>query len=150
MEYDEDGNQTPLLKYTYYPSRMVGTGNYDISSLPPKVAAVYKETQQSVENKQNILAGIGIRALIESICIDQGIRKGNLYERIDQLEERSITTKEGKECLHKLRGLGNDAAHEMKSHKTSELLIALKVLEHMLDGTYAIPEEVKKTFPDKT
>ena len=57
-------------------------------------------------------------------------------------------TAEGADILHKLRVLGNDAAHEVKAHNSKQLELAMKIIEHMLDGTYIIPNKVQAVFPE--
>jgi hypothetical protein len=144
-----DGLSEQYFGYTYYPTRFEGNKNIDVYMLPEKVREIYQETVLAVENEQNILAGIGIRALIETICKDQNSTGKNLPEKIDFLHKKSIITEEGVNILHKLRVLGNDAAHEVKAHKKETLILALEVLVHMLDGTYILPQKIKKIFPEK-
>ena len=114
--------------------------------LPPNVQSIYQETILAIENEQNILAGIGVRALIETICKDLSAEGKDLYNKINSLKEKSIVTKEGVDTLHKLRVLGNDAAHEVKRHNKQQLSLAIQIIEHMLDGTYIIPHKVSKVF----
>lgn len=52
----------------------------------------------------------------------------------------------GLTLLHKLRVLGNEAAHEVKAHNSMQLELAMQIIEHMLDGTYVIPARVKSVF----
>ncbi len=134
-------------RITYYPGRTEGLRAINIYLLPITVQNIYQETILAIENEQNILAGIGIRALIETICKNQQAEGKNLFDKINSLKEKSILTNEGAETLHKLRVLGNDAAHEVKAHDRNQLLLALQIIEHMLDGTYIIPQKVSKIFP---
>jgi len=64
------------------------------------------------------------------------------------LRDQSIVTPEGAEILHKLRVLGNQAAHEVKAHNSKQLGLAMKIIKHMLEGTYIIPDQVRSAFPD--
>lgn len=130
----------------FYPGRTVGLKKIDSDLLPFNVQGIYQETISAIENEQNILAGIGIRALIETICKDRSAVGKDLYGKINWLHEQSIVTKEGVETLHKLRVLGNNAAHEVKKHNHQQLSLAIQIIEHMLDGTYIIPHKVAKTF----
>ena len=146
-DYDFDENGFSYYSTEkYYPARTEGLKGISVYLLPDSVQAIYQETILAIENEQNILAGIGIRALIETICKDKLAKGKNLYEKIDDLKEQSILTKEGAETLHKLRILGNDAAHEVKSHNTDQLSLAIQIIEHMLEGTYIIPHKVSSTF----
>ena len=83
---------------------------------------------------------------METVCKDLETKGSNLYEKINSLQDKSIVTTEGADTLHKLRVLGNDAAHEVKSHNSQQLELAMKIIEHMLDGTYIIPNKVQNVF----
>jgi len=131
---------------TYYPGRSAGLKAIDSYLLPSVVQSIYQETVLAIENEQSILAGIGIRALIESICKDLNAEGSNLHDKINSLHDKAIVTTEGVATLHKLRVLGNDAAHEVKKHTKQQLSLALQIIEHMLDGTYIIPNKVSDAF----
>jgi len=131
---------------TYYPGRSAGLKAIDSYLLPQGVQDIYKETVLAIENEQSILAGIGIRALIETICKDLNAEGNNLHDKINSLREKAIVTPEGVVTLHKLRVLGNGAAHEVKKHTNKQLSLALQIIEHMLDGTYIIPNKVSEAF----
>ena len=147
-EYDH-GNIYHPEAIKYYPGRTEVMISIESHLLPPSVQKIYQETILSIENEQYILAGIGIRAIIETICKNLKAKGNNLYEKIDALESRSIVTKEGSETLHKLRVLGNDAAHEVKAHNSRQLELSMQIIRHMLEGTYIIPERVAEVFPKK-
>jgi hypothetical protein len=142
-DYDcESNTKYDIETIKFYPGRSAGLKAIDSYLLPLNVQDIYKETILAIENEQNILAGIGIRALIETICKDLEATGKDLYNKINSLQEQGIVTKEGVETLHKLRVLGNDAAHEVKKHNQQQLSLAIQIIEHMLDGTYIIPHKV--------
>ncbi|WP_068828059.1 DUF4145 domain-containing protein [Pseudomonas sp. BMS12] len=142
-DYDHESNtRYDIETIKFYPGRSAGLKAIDSYLLPLNVQDIYKETILAIENEQNILAGIGIRALIETICKDLNAAGKDLYNKINSLQEQGIVTKEGVETLHKLRVLGNDAAHEVKKHNQQQLSLAIQIIEHMLDGTYIIPHKV--------
>jgi len=147
MEYDHSGSYYPET-IKYYPGRTEGIKSIKSHLLPHSVQQIYQETILSIENEQYILAGIGIRAIVETICKDLEAEGNNLHQKINTLKDRSIVTIEGAETLHKLRVLGNDAAHEVKAHNSRQLELAMQIIEHMLDGTYIIPERVQRVFPN--
>lgn len=146
--YDDEGNSCSYAVETikYYPGLVEGLGSIDTSMLPAKISGIYRETLHSIENEQYILAGIGLRAIIETVCKDLDASGKNLHAKINSLKEMSIVTAEGVETLHRLRVLGNDAAHEVKAHNSQQLQLAIKIIEHILDGTYLIPQKVKAVF----
>lgn len=115
--------------------------------LPEAIQGIYTETILAIENEQDILAGIGIRAIVETICKDRKATGQTLFQQIDALKTQSIVTPDGAEILHKLRVLGNSAAHEVKAHNSAQLSLAIKIIRHMLEGTYIIPVQVQRAFP---
>jgi hypothetical protein len=128
-----------------YPSRVAG--RHELSQvylLPPEVARIYKETHSALCDKQPVLAGIGIRALIETVCKEKVAQGGNLEKKIDSLVATGVLTKDGAEILHSLRVLGNVAAHEVQPHSEETLGIAMDVVEHLLQGVYVLPKVAKK------
>jgi hypothetical protein len=132
---------------TLFPSRNDGRSPIkDMHLLPTSAQRIYDETIKAVNNDQPVLAGIGIRALVESICKDKQAAGGNLAGKIDSLVSLGVLTPDGAKILHKIRTLGNDAAHEVKPHKPAQLGLALDVCEHLLQGVYVLPHHANKTF----
>ncbi|MBR9902713.1 MAG: DUF4145 domain-containing protein [Gammaproteobacteria bacterium] len=146
-DVDFDGHHINYV--TYYPQRSLSQPYLSIEFLPLKIHRIYKETISALNNEQRILASIGIRTLIEAVCSEVEAEGKTLYKKITDLKNKSIVTIEGETALHKLRILGNTSAHEAKPPSMEKLLTALKVVEHMLDGTYIIPDKIRDTFPDE-
>ncbi|MEX1185809.1 MAG: DUF4145 domain-containing protein [Gemmatimonadaceae bacterium] len=124
-----------------YPHRLPGRHTIqDTYLLPPTIRRAYEETVQALAADMPVLAGVGIRAIVESVCKDRGAQGINLEQRIDDLIAQGALTKAGAEILHSLRVMGNAAAHEVKPHSISALSIAMDVVEHTLNGLYIIPQ----------
>lgn len=70
----------------------------------------------------------------------------DLFEKINGLVVAGVLTKDGADILHKLRVLGNKAAHEVKAHSATELNLATDVVEHLLKAVYILPFHAKRTF----
>jgi len=118
----------------------------DSHILPSKVQRVYEETIRSLNGSQPVLCGIGIRALIETVAKEKQAPSRNLYGKINDLVSQGVLTQEGADILHKLRTLGNDAAHEVKPHSDLQLGLAMDVVEHLLQGVYILPHHANNTF----
>lgn len=146
-DVDDDGQSlTHLETVKYYPGRAIGPRLLEHWYLPRIVAQIYQEARAAVEGELLIIGGIAIRALLEAVCKDVDAVGDNLFKKLDDLHAKSLATKEGVAALHKLRVLGNRAAHESAAHSQSQLLLALEVMEHILMGTYVIPTKVASTF----
>lgn len=129
----------------------------DMLNVPQKLRRFYIETINAYNFEANTLCAAGLRALVEGICADNQIvngevivnrgkhnekkvKKNNLEGKISGLHEHGILTERNAETLHELRFLGNEAVHELALPSPSELLLAIKILEHTLEALYEIPE----------
>lgn len=143
----EDGSVGFEPDEELFPNPGVGrTSMIDVELLPAAVQRIYSETLKALTSQLPVLAGIGIRALIESLAKEKGATGKDLMARIDDLVVLGILSTDGAAILHKLRILGNEAAHEVKPHSEQTLGLALDVVEHLLQGVYILPHHARKTF----
>jgi len=70
----------------------------------------------------------------------------SLLLKIDDLVVKQILTPAGSTILHKIRTLGNEAAHEVKPHSEKQLGLAMDVVEHVLTDVYILPNKVETEF----
>jgi hypothetical protein len=123
-----------------YPNRVAGRHKLRESPiLSFEVGGIYDETHRALCGNQPILAGIGMRALIEAVCMEKGAKGGNLRDKIDALVGMGILTPNAAQILQTLRGLGNAAAHQVKPPDERALNIAMDVVEHLLRDVYILP-----------
>jgi len=115
----------------------------DVYDIPEITKTIYLETLEAVKHKLPTLAGMGIRAVIESICQEKKTKHRNLEGRIDELVCMSLLTHAGAKILHSIRLIGNAAAHEMKAPSMKQIIAALKVIDHLLLGVYVLPKEAE-------
>ena len=116
----------------------------DADELPPKVQLIYGEVIGAMNAQLSVLAGIGLRALIEAVCRDQKISGGNLQALIDGLATTGVLSKAQADILHGHRFLGNAAAHEVTSASPRELVAALDIAENVLRTIYVLPKLSKQ------
>ena len=150
-EPDDDGGYECAIFEDLYPSRVEGRKGLDedVRHLPSKVQRIYSETLQALNSQSPILAGIGLRALVETVCEEKSAEGSNLMKKIDDLTAKGILTPAGTKILHKIRTLGNAAAHEVKPHSEKQLGIALDVIEHLLIDVYILPKQVESVFDEE-
>ena len=113
---------------------------------PPNVREIYYEVIYALNAHLATLTGIGIRVLLETISKDRRAVGRNLKEKVDNLVDIGVLTTEGAQILHKIRALGNGAAHDATPHAPELLALAIDVLEHLLRGVYVLPQAAKRTF----
>lgn len=90
-------------------TRMLG-----VQYLPKSILPIYFETLEALNGRQPILAGVGIRALVESVCKHKRAAGRNLEKKIDSLAAKGLLSVKDTKILQKLRHLGNRAAHVLK------------------------------------
>jgi hypothetical protein len=141
----DEWDQVPQVDIFPSPNRG-RTALTDVHYLPTQISRIYDETLKALNSNQPILCGIGVRALIETICKDKNAPGKNLFGKINGLVTQGVLTREGSEILHKLRTLGNVSAHQVKPHTEQQLGVAMDVVDHLLQGVYILPMHAKRTF----
>ncbi|MDH4550870.1 MULTISPECIES: DUF4145 domain-containing protein [Pseudomonas] len=130
-----------------YPNRTAGRFKIEEHwQLPPEVRAIYDELITAMNSEQPILAGLAFRILIEMICKEQAAIGKNLFAKIDDLKTKGVLTNAGADILHKLRSMGNDSAHEAKPSTSKQLILAMDVVENLLQSVYIHPAQAKAAF----
>jgi hypothetical protein len=116
----------------------------DQTKLPPQLRKLYEEIEIAYEYEANLLAGIGLRMLIEAICLNQKIEGANLKIKIERLHSNGFIAKNDIPILDKLREIGNTTAHEIKGFSNYKLKYALEIVNHVLKSIYILPTFQKK------
>ncbi|MCK6396003.1 hypothetical protein [Zoogloea sp.] len=52
--------------------------------------------------------------------------------------------------LHKIRALGNAAAHEITPHSDRQLGLAMNIAEHLLKDVYILSKQAEAEFKDES
>ncbi|MHC8949598.1 DUF4145 domain-containing protein, partial [Sphingobacterium hungaricum] len=110
--------------------------------LPDKIRIIYIETIESLTNNCYLLAGVGLRTIIEAVCIDQKITGRTLENKINNLVKNKLITEKDGQRLHSIRFLGNDSVHDMDVPNENKLKTALEVIENLLKSLYLIDIEL--------
>lgn len=130
------------LSVEIYPKK--ARGNLDLQFVAPEVVrSIYDETCSAFSDGSYTLAGIGFRATIEAICIDQNISGKELSTKINNLSAKGLISKKDSIRLHSIRFLGNDAAHDIKKPTPASLEAALTIIEHLLTTVYLLDSKTK-------
>jgi predicted transcriptional regulator len=143
--YSQDGYEESFDEFKYYPKNLANhTLLKNRYHLPEKLKIVYIETLEALINDCYLLAGVGLRAIIEAICLDQNIAGRTLEVKINNLVKNKLITEKDGNRLHSIRFLGNDSVHEMDVPKVEKLRIALDIAEHLLKNLYLIDIDVNQ------
>lgn len=131
-----------------YPERIQGRIPIeDYLNFPTKTRRVYLETLKAPSNGMPLLAAIGLRSLIESICLEQKTKSRSLAKGIDELAGDGLLSQKQAEFLHSHRFMGNVAAHKIESPKPEHLIAALDIAETLLRTIYILPDIAKQIKP---
>lgn len=146
-----DEGWEPSVKERLYPGRLAGMktlGDEVEYYVPTEVYRIYSETIGALANGSPVLAGIGLRALLEAVCKERHAGGKDLHKKIEDLQRQGILTQVSATILHKIRALGNAAAHEVKPHPEHQLALALGIVEHLLNDVYILPKKAEHGFPE--
>jgi hypothetical protein len=112
--------------------------------IPAPVWKMYKETLDALNANIRTLAGGGLRATVEAICLDNQIKEGGLQSKIDELAKRSLLTIAQAELLHEERYLGNAALHELTTPSAQDIEDGLRIVEGLINTIYILPSKAKR------
>jgi hypothetical protein len=152
FDFDERTGETFLNETVkLFPNRISGRAAMrEAHLLPFNVYRIYQEAHGALCAELSILAGLGLRALVEAVCVERQVTKGNLQDKIDALATGGHITPAGSKILHSLRFMGNAAAHEVKAHTPQQLNAAFDVVEHLLQGVYVLPSQAASLPTEKS
>ena len=137
----DEGEEYSVDHEEIYPGRISGRGKIKhYWKLPPEVLRVYEETITALSYKLTLLGGIGIRALLDTICREKHATSKDLYNKINDLVNIGVLTNGDAAILQSLRDMGNDAVHEAKAPDSYALNNAMDVVENLLTKVYILPK----------
>jgi hypothetical protein len=144
----DDGNDYIDINFPYEDDEL----DYDISllsrkeqlGLPKLLRDLYEEIEGAFIDDLKILAGVGLRMLIEALCLEQMIKGKNLQEKIKNLHLSGLISANEVPILDKLRLIGNFSAHEVRGLSIGKLEYALDIVNHVLKSIYVLPKINKK------
>ena len=130
-----------LIQSAYYPPRKkrYALSAKEIHELPILIRHIYTELKDAFGSNLLILAGAGLRTLLEAVCNDKGAGGSKLSEKIDSLANMDLLTKNDAALLHRIRNIGNEAVHESKKHDKNLLKRAIRITENLLYKIYIEP-----------
>jgi hypothetical protein len=112
--------------------------------IPEAVWKLYRETNDAVNSNIRTLAGGGLRAVVEAICLDKKISSGNLQQKIETLANQGFLTKTQAELLHEERYLGNAALHELATPSAQDIEDGLGIIEGLINTIYVLPSKAAR------
>jgi Domain of unknown function (DUF4145) len=144
-DWDPEDENALLVRRLLFPGRIAGRPPLrDAYHLPWDLQKIYAEARSALMQGLPVLTGIGIRAIVETVCNERGAMGANLFQKINSLVTLNLITQQEATVLHDLRFMGNEAAHKVKAHRSDELNLAFDVVEHLLNTVYLLAEQTKR------
>lgn len=144
-DWDPENDNELLLRRDLFPGRIAGRPPLsDAYLLPWELKRIYEEARSALMQGLPVLTGIGIRAIVETVCNERSATGKNLFKKINSLVTLDLITQQEATVLHDLRFMGNEAAHKVKAHRSDELNLAFNVVEHLLNTVYLLAEQTKR------
>lgn len=118
---DKDGHPIAGLVFRAEPFLVERRAVRDLEKLAV-VGPVYHEAILAFNASARVLAGAGLRAVVEAICQHNAIHDRGLDKKISRLTSMGILTESQAAALHELRYIGNAALHEQSTPSYEQLI----------------------------
>jgi hypothetical protein len=126
----------------YYPKRLKHSIQPKVfPNLNDKLSVLYKEIVTCFNEDCLLVCTIGLRALVEGICVERGltdeITGRDLGVKIDGLN-KLLPSLNLIGALHAFKVTGNEAAHRLEALNRDDLRRGIEVMEHLLNHFYEV------------
>jgi hypothetical protein len=119
-------------------------------ALPERLGNLLSEVYLAINHNLLTLASMGLRAVIDMVCVEQVGDKGNFREKLTALCKLEIISSRQLGVLLTVVDAGNASAHRGFTPNESDIGIVLDVVEHLLSSVYVHPKgaaELAKNTP---
>lgn len=125
----------------------------EFEHIPENLDGLYSEIIETFNHGSGILCAVGLRALIEGICVDKGILEGpndrgrivgTLDGKINAMKD--IVPENIVDNLHGFRFMGNDAVHQLAVPPLADLALAITIAEDILNIVYDLNYKTSRLF----
>lgn len=142
IEFDDDNKGKYVETIYQYPIPRIGFDNLiDDYNIPESIRLVYKQTCNSIANNDYLIAGIGLRTIIEAICLYEQILGKTLKTKITNLFKSGVISKRDCDILHAIRFIGNEATHMIQSPTKEQVSIVIRIVENLFENKYCLCEK---------
>lgn len=145
--YDHENDEhMPETTIEFYPPALKKhRSELETMFIPNKIVTAYWDTIKAFTAGAYLLTAVGFRAVIEAVCIEQGIKVKefeDLKPQIKKMQDKKLITQREADRLHTIRFLGNDSVHAMIVPTEKDLLVVLNIIEHLLNNLYVIDKQI--------
>ncbi len=136
-----DHNGDDIYSYNYHPKRK-NLGEREAKKfhhVDKKLNDSYKEIITAFQQGLGIVTAMGVRALLEGICVIEGIDDSvawGLAKKIEKLKDAPNIPDSIIDGLNGLKFIGDDAAHRLNATDKHTLSLSIDLLESLLTHLY--------------
>ncbi|PWL31742.1 DUF4145 domain-containing protein [uncultured Roseivirga sp.] len=145
---DENGDSIKIMSHFVEDERWLEDYQFlneeELNELPAMIYDMYEELQGALQREMRVLAGVGMRMLIEAVCLNRKIEGKILQHQIESLLSFGLISKNDFEVLDELRKIGNNSAHKIKAPSDSVLEAALEAVNHLVRTIYVVPKRTRR------
>lgn len=139
---DDEGKEECRVDRKQYPPFVKGyQGLRENGLLPEEIRKIYNETLDVLKNDNLILAGIGLRTIIEAVAKNKNVTGKSLDIKINKLAQKGFISKADAERLHAIRFIGNDSAHEIMAYEQDKVILCFEIIENILKSLYVLDKK---------
>ncbi|MBL3619711.1 MAG: DUF4145 domain-containing protein [gamma proteobacterium endosymbiont of Lamellibrachia anaximandri] len=145
--YDNNGDE--VYSYTHLPERKNKAPRVakKYVHINKKLNSAYLEVIKAHNQGLKIVSAIGVRALLEGICVEEGIDDKAAYGlsgKIKKLQSVSNIPESIIDGLNGLKFIGDDAAHRLNESNKRTILLSIDLLEALLTHLYEAKFDLQK------
>lgn len=149
-DIDYDSDKRVVYEKVYPEAKEESRPSIETVDLPDPVARIYKDTVIAKDAGAMILAGGGLRAIVEALCQDKEVPGSNLQDKIDNLARQGYLATPQADLLHEERYLGNAALHEIVAPSRQDLQDGFDIIETLLATIYLLPDKARRLQQKRT
>lgn len=145
----KDNNGDDLYSYEYFPQRSNEPQRKPkrFLHIDENLNSTYKEIIKAYQHGLKIVCAMGVRALLEGICVAEGVddkKAWGLNEKIKKLQSVSNIPSSIIDGLKSLKFIGDDAAHKLISSNNHTISLSIDLLEALLIHLYEAKFDLKQ------
>lgn len=107
--------------------------------LPNEVRTLMGEVHRGLANEMLSLSSMGVRTVIDMVCVDKIGDMGGFDKKLSSLQDRGYITHHQKEMLSSTIEAGNAAAHRGHRPSMQEINTQMEICEFLLKNIYILP-----------
>jgi len=128
--YIESGTTKSNNIYEQIPGTKIGR---QMKYVPEEINEIYEEARNCYSVEAFTAVILLCRKLLMHVAVHLGAKKNiGFAEYVDYLEEKNYITKQSRVWVDRIRKMGNDANHEIKSNSKSDARMIIKFCELLL------------------